>query len=456
MALKTMLFLGLFVTCCLGGLFVPLLGACGYVAHYLIGPERQWWSAPVNAFGVRYSFSLAIFTAVGIALNWRSLHYGKQFFRRQEVLVLVFLGIIWLSVLIGAPTVGRYEGAGMDHPSVKMTKIVFFAFMMTHLVTTRKRLDVLLWVLIAGALVLGLQAYDTPRRAFNSGRLDTVGGADFSESNVLSAYLVALLPLIGVQFMKSKWLGKAVCLIAGVFVTNAVVLTRSRGAVVGLAGCMLAAIALAPKKLRAGIIVGVIVAAAGAYYLMDPQFIGRASTIQIEGENRDRSSESRLEIWKGSVGMLAANPLGVGAGNFHQTIGRYAPTHPGRDAHNTFVRCYGELGIQGIAFFLLLMGSVALMLWRIIRNAPSLPQEAQLPVTYIAYGLLLSLVAWLGCSLTVTLLYTEGFWWFVAIPVCLSRVVENLKAEADEKLVTKTDARVPSLPKVKHQRNERR
>jgi hypothetical protein len=39
----------------------------------------------------------------------------------------------------------------------------------------------------------------------------------------------------------------------------------------------------------------------------------------------------------------------------------------------------------------------------------------------------------------MTLLYTEGFWWFVAIPVCLSRVVENLKVERGEKAVMRTD-----------------
>ena len=92
MAIKTLLFLGLFVLCSVGALFVPLLGVLGYVAHYCIGPERQWWSASIKPWGIRYSYTLAMCTAIGIALNWRSLRYGKRFF------VMDRKRLIWFSL----------------------------------------------------------------------------------------------------------------------------------------------------------------------------------------------------------------------------------------------------------------------------------------------------------------------------------------------------------------------
>jgi len=392
--------------------------------------------------------TLAICTAIGIALNWRSLRYGKQLLRRSETLVLVFLGLVWLSVLIGERTVGRYEIPGIDHPSVKLTKVIIFCLMMTHVITTRKRLDALLWVLIVGALTLGLQAYDTPRRAYISGRLNTVGGADFNEANVLAAYLAAMLPLIGVKFLKSKnWLAKGVCLLAGAFATNAIVLTRSRGAVVGLAMGMFAAILLAPRRLRGRVILAVIVAAIGAHSLMDEQFISRSSTILGKDEDRDRSSAGRLEIWEGSVKMLAANPFGVGAGNFHQTIGRYDPRHPGWDAHNTYVRCYGELGIPGIAVLVLLVLSTMFGLRKAMWTSRDLSDPTSMSLIYTGYGLMLSLIILLGCGLTVTLLYVECQWWILVLPVCFFRVVENVKAEAHAKEAAGRTAREqhPSL-----------
>ena len=59
MALKTILFLLLFVLSVCGVLYHPMLGILGYVAHYITGPEHQWWSAGTRHWGIRYSFALA-------------------------------------------------------------------------------------------------------------------------------------------------------------------------------------------------------------------------------------------------------------------------------------------------------------------------------------------------------------------------------------------------------------
>src|SRR4030042_1532459 len=101
MALKTILFLAAFIACSAGALFIPLLGILGYVGHYNLGPERQWWGAPLNHLGLRYSYTLALMAVIGAAIHWRSLRYGKSLLVGQEWLVLAFLGIVWLSVLIG-------------------------------------------------------------------------------------------------------------------------------------------------------------------------------------------------------------------------------------------------------------------------------------------------------------------------------------------------------------------
>jgi O-antigen ligase len=186
---------------------------------------------------------------------------------------------------------------------------------------------------------------------------------------------------------------------------------------------------LAPKRWRLPILAGIIVAGIGAYQLMDPQFIDRSSTILRPEEERDRSSESRLEIWQGGYRMLIDHPLGVGAGNFYQNIGRYSPNNPGRDAHSTFVRCFAELGFPGIAVFLLLLGNVGYMVRGILkRTRESKAGEGQ-QLALIAYGFGLSLATLLICGLTCTFLYTEGTWWLLAVPVCMTRALENLQRD---------------------------
>ena len=365
MSLRTILFLAVFIACCGGSLYMPIIGIVGYIVNYDIAPEQQWWGAPLSEWGLRFSYTLALMTAIGIAINWRSLRYGKAFLVGQEKLLLLFLGVMWFSTLIGEETRAYTV---VDHPAVKMIKVMIFVFMMTHVVTTVKYLDVLLWTLVLGAFALGWQAYTTPYSHFEGGRLEGLGGPDFVEGNFLAAYLASMIPLIGVQFLRSRWLGKGVCLVAGVFTANAIILTRSRGAFLGLIAGVVVAALLCRSSIAPKILAGLVVAALGWFYITNPAFWERASTITAEEEQRDASAESRLVIWQSTLELISDHPLGVGAGNFFQSIGQVDERFVDRDTHNTFLRCGAELGIQGIAVFLALIAGAILSLRRVMRE----------------------------------------------------------------------------------------
>ncbi len=427
MPLRTGLFLGLFAFCAAGALVHPLLGILGYVGHYCLGPERQWWEAPIGHWGLRYSFTLAVATAIGMAIHWRSLRFGKSLLTRHEWLILIFLGIVWLSTITSPETTGRYTL--VDHPSVKMTKVVVFVLMMSHVVTTARRLDALLWVLTLGGLVLGLQAFTTPYSAFQSGRLESVGGPDFSDANTLGGYLGGLLFIVAVQFIRSGWRGRLLCFLAGGFIANAVVLTRSRAAVMGVAVGAFVAVILSPKRYRLKSMFGLVLTGFGFLYLADPQFLERTSTITTDAEQMDASAFSRIDLARGGIRMMLDNPLGVGAGNFYQSIGRYAPEYAGRDAHNTFVRCAGELGFPGLLAFLLVIASALITFYRVMRKTTAHETLDAHNLSLMAYGGMAALTAFLAYGLTHTITYAESLWWWLALPACLTRVMENEAAE---------------------------
>lgn len=248
MAPKTILFAGLFLLCTLGALVWPHLGVYGYIADYCIGSSDQWWALPLTRMGVRYSFILALFTMLGMLIQWPKLRFGGNILYSQEYLLVLFLAVIWFSVLISEATTGRYTVT--DHPSIKMTKIFIFLLMMTHIVTDYKKLDHLFWVFVVISLLVGLDAYDTPRSAYVGGRLEGVGGKDFSEANYLSAFMAIMLPIIAVQFLRSGLKGKLLCLISGAFTANTIVLCRSRGAFLGIAAGMCMALMVSPSKHR--------------------------------------------------------------------------------------------------------------------------------------------------------------------------------------------------------------
>ena len=431
MGLKTILFGGLLGAAVVVGLFAPIWAVLAYVVDYSLGSASQWWSLPLRQMGIRFSFSLAIAALLGTFLNYSrlKLNFGRSALLSQEKLILLFLGIVWLSLLFGEATVGRYTT--VDHLSVKMTKVVIFVFLLTHVVTRLKDMNLLVWTLVLGALSLGYDAYGSPRSAFVKGRLEGVGGPDFSDANYFATYMAAMLPLIGAQFLRARWRGKLACLAAGVFTTNAIILTRSRGAFLGLAVGVVAALLLSPVKHRAKIFAGVLVAAIGAVYLMDPQFIARMSTITRSDEERDESAASRLTLVKAGVRMMADHPFGVGAGNFYQNIGHYIPEYPGKDAHNTYVRCGTELGVQGATVFMLLIGNAFVVLRNIRRRSVYLPEPAASDLQMLSFGMTISLCVLLTSCLTMSLTYVEFLWWILLLPVCVQRALHNAEREAE-------------------------
>lgn len=452
MSKTAILFALAFVATCGLSLYMPLFGTLGYIAHYSIGPEQQWWAGDLRPFGIRYSFVLAIFTGIGMLLNLGKLSYGQKFLQGQEKLILLFLGLVWLSVMIGDPT--RETQTAVDHPSVKLTKVVVFVLMLTHIVTRLRHVDMLFWVLAIGGLILGMQARNVSPSAFVQGRLETVGGPDFRDSNTLAIYLASILPIIGVQFLRGRWLARIISLAAGAFAVNAIVLTRSRGAVVGIAAGAVLALMFAPRRHRGKVILGLIVAAAGLLYLADVGFMKRTGTIGQSEEERDVSAQSRVEIWKGGLAMIADHPLGVGAGNFPQTIGRYASAHRDRDAHNTYIRCAAELGIQGLLLLAALIFNALRVSRDVIRRADDLPGASRDHVALLSYGAMVSLTIFLVGGMFGSLVFIEALWWLIALPVCLNRAVENL--HEDEPVAAVDEANAPDKPVRKTRKRVRR
>lgn len=422
MSLKGMLFIGVFTVCVVGALFLPHIGIYGYIADYCISPTSQWWGRPF--LGMRFSFSLAAATMIGIVLNRNKLNYGEKFFCGQEITLLLFLCLIWLLYYTTSTTVGRYTV--VDHPSLKFTKITIFLFMTTHVITDIKKLKGLFWVFIIVSLMLGMKAWDVPFSSFQSGRLEGIGGADFSESNFFAAFLAAMLPFIGIKFLNANIAGKLLCFVSGAFTANAIVLCRSRGAFVGLLAGALVACAYAPPKHRKSIFAILIVGMLGLGYVADTSFLERITTITSSQEQMDSSSLSRIRLWKAGGRILADHPLGIGPGNWYQTIGRYIPEYSGKDSHNTYVKCAVELGLPGITLFLIFLLQAYFNLKSVYKKIADYKGAEVDEFTQYYFAVTVSLAVILTCGLTITMIYTEIVWVLLMLPVCLKRALDNL------------------------------
>ncbi len=424
MSSKGLLFIGFFAVCSIGALFLPHLGVYGYIADYCLNPAGQWWGRPFVGMGMRFSFILAAATMAGIFLQRKKLKFGEKLFLKQEIYLLFFLVTIWVLFFISPETVGRYTST--DHPVVKLTKVIIFTMMMTHIFTDMKKINGLFWVLITVSLLLGIKAHDVPYSAFMGGRLEGIGGVDFSEANYFGAFMATMLPLIGTQFLCGKtWYIKLYCLVAGVFTVNTVILCRSRGAFLGLVIGGVAALFYAPKEFRKKILIFILVGISGVVYLTDDIFIKRIMTISTKQEKMDESSSSRILLWKAGVKMFVDNPLGIGPGNWYQTTTQYIPEYERMDSHSTYVKCFVELGVQGFLLFSMFVVSIFRGLAKVKRKVDLINLDYD--YVFKAYALIVSLVILLTCSVTMTLIYAEFFWILFCIPICLYRALENVE-----------------------------
>lgn len=410
-------FIGFWVLCLLS-LFNPIIGVINYMLVYQINPNNTWWGIPLMELGIRFSFLAVLFTVVGMITGRKHVPRVTPIISFWEicVLLLVLIGIVNLitGVTHSPITYSAFE---------KFWKTILFVLIIGRLVTTRKNMQMMIWALVVGSLYLGHAAYTAPLSSFILGRLDRIGGADFSTTSGAAAHLAAMLPIIGMAFLIArKWRWKIFALVSGAFTVNAIILFRTRSAFVGIVCGAIAALLFAPRVKRYRIQFLILLGLVASMNLSDNFFWERmASLTDQQALQQDAATKIRLEIWAASFQILADYPFGIGPGNFTRIIGQYAPSHHQRASHNSLIVCFVEYGIQGGLVFLMIIFTSIWMLYRSSRLAGRLdhPYEA----TIMSYAFFISMITYFVTALGTERFYCESFWWILVFPLCLHRMV---------------------------------
>jgi O-antigen ligase len=267
---------------------------------------------------------------------------------------------------------------------------------------------------------MGYNAYFAPQWMFTNNRLNFgIGSVDFAESNFLAAHMVMMLPITGVIFIKSKLVGKLLCMVNAVLTLNTLVLLRSRGSFLAAIMAFVIAIFLAEKKYRLLIISGAVLTGIVFFSLTDTFFWNRIATIEAEGQQRDASARGRLALWGIAWQMAKDHPLGIGADNFKKYVGQYDPDRKGRDTHSTYFRCLAETGFQGLFILLFLIYNSFKTLFRIRKDTSE--DDDHIKIRLYAYGLTIANVAYLVAGIFISMIYIEEFYWMLLMPVFLKR-----------------------------------
>lgn len=419
--LKTLLYLGLFGVAFFASIFKhPIIGVYAYLVTYNINPLGQWWGNYLPSIATRYAMLLALAIGLGIVFHRTKLRFGR-FFENQELLFVLFVGAMWLSLYVG-------QGGDMNYNIDKMTKVLIVLLMASHVITTPRYFEGMVWIFIISGFYLAYEMY-SGTGVLRGGRFHAgVGGSDFGEGNFLAAHFAYILPFIGVVLAKGDWKIRLFTLVPAAFIVNAIVIARSRGTFLALAVASFVALLLSTrvKQHRKKIAILLILGILGAIYLTDDTFWYRMTTIQSDdfGE-RDRSAQHRMDAWHGAWLMAQDYPLGVGVGKFFDHIGNYYPELYRRDTHNTYLRCLAELGFHGASLLVMMIATAFLMLWKIERNSEGLPDGDREFFHLYAFALKLSLVTYLVAAMFITSVYIEEFYWLLMMPVFLKRALNN-------------------------------
>jgi O-antigen ligase len=241
--------------------------------------------------------------------------------------------------------------------------------------TARELRWLLLAITAAAAVVAAMALAD-------GGDLRLVGGGtaaenratgSFSHPNILAFFLVLALPVSLALGLASRGLQRLPCLAASGLVLAALMLTLSRGAMIGAAVSLLV---LAHWATFRRVAVGLLVVIA-AFAALNLDAIRQSREVSVVSQrlstvSQERRTNPRLRIYAKAPTMVADRPfLGVGEGNFSQYAGPYGLRDVGGDlfehAHNVPLTIAVETGLIGLACFLTFAAGALAAAVRVLR-----------------------------------------------------------------------------------------
>ena len=106
-----------------------------------------------------------------------------------------------------------------------------FLFLFFRVVHTWEGINVVIWTIILCGVFLAYQGHVSG--GIGTGRLEGVGGNDFPEANALGSFLMSCILLIGFKLFQAPIWKKGVIAICLAPISNAFIMTQSRGVALG-------------------------------------------------------------------------------------------------------------------------------------------------------------------------------------------------------------------------------
>lgn len=366
--------------------FVAIIAPVFRYPH--IGALVWCWTALIVPNNFVYGYMMDIrfnkITAVLTLFAWVLSREPKKLPMSLTLVLLAAFGLLG--------TISEFTGIANGSVGMaeweKFIKILVFSLVIAGLITTKERIDALLYAIF---LSLGFHGILEGGRFIVSGGQHHVwgpAGSILGDNNHFALGMVALLPIVLYLYKQSssRWL-KLIFIGSSLLVMASIMGTLSRGGVIGIAGMGIYALFKSGKSVRYALaIVPLLVSAA----LFAPdRWSNRMDTIATASQ--DDSFMGRVIAWKQSTLIAMDHP--VFGGGFHAVQNGEVWTHYARSfdkldiiptpapnplvpraAHSIYFQVLGDLGFVGLMLFL----GILVSSWRsasfVIKQARDHPQ----------------------------------------------------------------------------------
>ncbi|MDB4695145.1 O-antigen ligase family protein [bacterium] len=341
----------------------PPLGLIGFYCFYLLDPKWNWrWVVPQDIQFQKYIFVALI---VGIVLHGFKIPAQARPCRRGLLLALTFFAICLISA---SQSIAPQSSS---HFNSIIWKELVVAAIGVLIIRTTSHVTCLLVACLVGitynSFQINLDYFQTGFARFAYTKWGSYG----LDNNTLSLMVV---PFIGIglsfaAFERIAW-RRACYLLSSLLLSHQLMLTMSRGSMLGVLPGIAVLLWKAPRSRRN--LRDFVITLACVVVLAGPSVANEFSSIFESADNRDSSAESRLYLWKAGVKITADHPLlGVGpnAGRYLVPRPKYwegPPLDSGSKAlHNIYFDLSTGVGMPG---FLIYMSLFAIPIWHAWKN----------------------------------------------------------------------------------------
>jgi O-antigen ligase len=384
-----------------------------------------------GAPGVGGRYSMVKLATLVILLAWAGLIGGRRWrpnlFAEQPV-------VAWCAVVLAAWAAASVLWAIAAGTAVsgafRLVQMLLLLFVAFAAIRDGRELRLFAWFYIVGAVLTAIVPLVGLGAVTEAGNPSTRFGGYVGNPNNLAALLLPAIALTAFMWLGSRRRPeRRVLLACGLLLLVTLVLTQSRGGLIGLAATAVAALVFGGPARRYAVAGLAVLATAGVAYfaaIAPAEQRARATTYSLA------ESTGRVDLWRIGWRMFEDHPLqGVGMQNFTVTAPAYLEgdldvsrtdlflRNTGTLVHNTYLNVLTDLGVVG---GLLFFGLIAGIIGGALTAIGALARAGDRATELLARGLLSGVIGLLVSYFFFSAQYEKQLWLLLGTLASLSTV----------------------------------